>query len=182
MPYGKRVASLFVSKKLVAKKQAHGQLTIEKVTRRVERKEDRADFLGGILNRGDNVFSFPELVSNSSILIFGGSETTASLLSGMTYNLLKNPASMEKLVREVRSAFKHSDEITINSTANLKYMLACIHEGLRMYPPVPVGFPRVVPEGGEFIAGKWVSAGVSITIPRIGSLLSHKLTQICRLL
>jgi cytochrome P450 len=175
VPFGRKLAMLFVPKKLVAKKKAHHQMTIEKVKRRVELKEERADFLGGVLKRKDQGFTFPELVSNSSILIFAGSETTATALSAMTYYILKNPSSMATLVHEVRSAFSHNDEITINSVGNLKYMLACINETLRMFPPAAVGFSRVVPEGGDFIAGRWVPAGVSCTIPRTATLYGQEL-------
>jgi cytochrome P450 len=175
VPFGRKLAMLFVPKKLVAKKKAHHQMTIEKVKRRVELKEERADFLGSILKRKDQGFTFPELVSNSSILIFAGSETTATALSAMTYYILKNPSSMATLVHEVRSAFSHNDEITINSVGNLKYLLACINETLRMFPPAAVGFPRVVPEGGDFIVGKWVPAGVSCTIPRTATLYRQEL-------
>jgi cytochrome P450 len=61
---------------------------------------------------------------------------------------------MAKVVHEVRSSFSNNDEITIHSTSSLKYMTACLEEALRIYPPAPVGFPRIVPEGGGFIAGK----------------------------
>jgi cytochrome P450 len=47
--------------------------------------------------------------------------------------------------------------------AQLKYLNACIEEGLRMYPPVPSGLPRVTPPGGAAICGTWISANASRT-------------------
>ncbi len=43
-----------------------------------------------------------ELASNAAVLVIAGSETTATLLSGATYALLKNPKVMQKLKDEVR--------------------------------------------------------------------------------
>jgi cytochrome P450 len=103
-----------------------------------------------------------KLQANSSILIIGGSETTATLLSGVTYFLLTNPNTLQRLTDEVRSAFKSEDEINFNTVSNLPYMLACLDEALRMYPPVPIGLPRVVPRGGVNICGYYVPEKVSI--------------------
>ena len=43
---------------------------------------------------------------------------------------------------------------------SLPYMNACIEEGLRIFPPVPIGLLRTVPEGGAVIDGHQVSGGV----------------------
>ncbi|EAQ83585.1 hypothetical protein CHGG_09989 [Chaetomium globosum CBS 148.51] len=97
-----------------------------------------------------------KLQANSAILIIGGSETTATLLSGVTYFLLTNHHAMETLTAEIRETFKSEDEIDFASVSTLPYLLACLDEALRMYPPVPTGLPRVVPKGGANIAGNYV--------------------------
>lgn len=106
--------------------------------------------------------SVQELQGNANILILAGSETTATLLSGVTYFLVTNPQAMEKLEEEVRSAFSNEDEINVTSVNKLTYMLACLDEALRMYPPAPAGLPRVVPKGGAIIADKFVPESVSL--------------------
>lgn len=106
--------------------------------------------------------SLEKLIANSEILIIGGSETTATLLSGVTYYLLTNPDKLQKLTAEVRSAFKSEDEINIVSVNKLTYMLACLDEGLRMYPPIANGLPRVVPKGGANIIGTYVPENVGL--------------------
>lgn len=68
---------------------------------------------------------------------------------------------MEKLTAEIRGTFKSEDEIDFSSVSTLPYLLACLDEALRMYPPVPVGLPRVVPKGGANIAGNYVPEKVS---------------------
>lgn len=96
------------------------------------------------------------LQSNAFVLVLAGSETTATLLSGATYLLLKNPDALEKLQKEVRSAFGSADEITIASVSRLPYLLACLNEALRLCPPGASNFAREVHGGGEVIAGKFV--------------------------
>ena len=102
-----------------------------------------------------------KLQANSGILIIGGSETTATLLSGVTFFLLTNPEALKKLTAEIRSAFRSEDEINFVSVSALPYLLACLDEALRMYPPVPNGLPRTVPKGGATVAGHYVPEDVS---------------------
>jgi cytochrome P450 len=130
-------------------------MTVEKSRRRLQLETDRIDFLGPLTKPSSGV-SEEEFTSNASSLILAGSETTATLLSGATFHLLKSPGPLAKLVEEVRSSFSSEEEIDLVGVNGLKYMLACLDESLRMYPPVPAGFPRRVPEGGATIAGKWV--------------------------
>jgi cytochrome P450 len=101
-----------------------------------------------------------EMYGNSNIFMIAGTETTATLLSGLTYYLLVNPDKMKKLTSEIRHGFVTEDEITIERLQALKYLNACLEEGLRMYPPVPSGLPRNVPPGGAEIDGQSVPAGV----------------------
>ena len=110
--------------------------------------------------------TLPELQENGSLLIIAGSETTATLLAGVTYFLLMNPVALEKLENEICSTFKTEDEIDILSVNKLTYMIACLNEALRLYPPGASGLPRVVPRGGTIISGKHVPENVSI-FPRV---------------
>ena len=82
------------------------------------------------------------------------------MLSGATYLLLAHPETKKKLEEEVRGAFASDEEITIESVSKLTYMLACLNETMRMYPPVPIGLPRVVPKGGDTIADQYVPEDV----------------------
>lgn len=91
-----------------------------------------------------------------------GSETTATLLAGITYLLLSNPVTLHKLTDEVRGAFTQEREITMTSVNRLTYMMACLNEALRMYPPVPTGLPRVVPQEGRSVLGRHVPQDVSL--------------------
>lgn len=78
---------------------------------------------------------------------------------------MKNPRVLEKLTAEVRSAFSHSDEITFTGVNKCKYLLACIEEALRAYPPSPQPHHRIVPPGGATVNGEFLPEGVSVSIP-----------------
>ncbi|RYP68304.1 hypothetical protein DL770_008467 [Monosporascus sp. CRB-9-2] len=132
---------------------------------RLGMEKDRSDLFEGLVKRREEWnLSFEKLGSNAFILILGGSETTATTLSGATYLLLTHPEVLEKLNHEVRSAFASADEITISSVGKLSYMLAVLNESLRLYPPVMSGLVRVVPPGGEEIAGHWVPGGTFVEV------------------
>ncbi|KAK1446466.1 hypothetical protein CCUS01_12431 [Colletotrichum cuscutae] len=103
-----------------------------------------------------------ELGNNT--LIIGGSETTATLLARVTYYLLTNRDCLAKLADEVRSSFKTEEEINLVSVNKLTYMLACLDEALRVYPPVSMGLPRVTPKGGATICGNFVPENTIVAI------------------
>ena len=110
--------------------------------------EDRKDFLSYILgNQGQQEpLTEKQIAANCGFLIMAGSETTATALSGTTYHLLKTPEALAKATQEVRSAFTSEEEINfVNAAARLPYLLACLNEGLRLYPPGPTLAPRRTP-------------------------------------
>lgn len=57
--------------------------------------------------------------------------------------------------------FNNQNEISLVSVNKLTYMLACLDEGMRMYPPVANGLPRVVPKGGAEVLGEMIPGNVS---------------------
>lgn len=151
-------------KSLLKARQEHYDFSKEKVIRRMRLGKDRGDFMDHVLKHDekDKGMTLEELVSNSSLLVLAGSETTATLLSGVTYYLSRkeNARVMEKLLTEIRGTFTNDAEITIVAVAQLKYLGAVLEEALRMYPPVPLGQQRVVPSPGELVLGRWLPGGV----------------------
>ncbi|KAJ5629466.1 hypothetical protein N7528_003123 [Penicillium herquei] len=105
-----------------------------------------------------------EIVLNGALFIVAGSETTANLLSGLFARMIWNPAKYQKLCEEIRSSFISEDEIDYERTAQLTYLNACLEEGLRIHPPVPIGLLRTVPKAGDTIDGHWVPGGVSVSV------------------
>lgn len=154
----------FLSRGLKAQRE-HKVKTREKLIRRMEMGQGRPDFVEGLLRKKEEWgMSLERLQVNASVLIVAGSETTATLLSGLTYLLLTNPAAMERLTKEVRSSFKSEKEITLLSVGGMEYMQACLNEAMRCYPPVPIGMPRQVPKGGATIGGNMVAENTVVAV------------------
>lgn len=151
-----------VPKSLMEEHEKHTENAKDKLRRRMEMGQDRADLIEGLLKRKDEWgLTIDKLQANSAILVIGGSETTATLLAGATFLLATSPVALKKLTEEIRSSFNSEDEIDYASVSVLPYLLACLDEALRMYPPVPTGLPRVVPKGGASIAGHFIPEDVS---------------------
>ncbi|OQE46305.1 hypothetical protein PENCOP_c001G00493 [Penicillium coprophilum] len=164
-PLVKRTLLSMVPASMKEAHEKHKKLTEEKMMRRMEKEEGRPDLIEGLLRkRGELNLSIDELIANAEILIIGGSETTASLLSGATYLLLTNPTAYEKLKEEVRTVFQSSEEINLISVNKLPYMLACLDEAMRMYPPIANGLPRMCPEGGAKVLGEFVPANTYVSV------------------
>jgi cytochrome P450 len=107
-----------------------------------------------------------ELHSNGALFMVAGTETTATELAGLTYMLLKNPQKLARLTSEIRTAFTRFEDITMVKLSQLQYLQACLEEGLRVYPPVPAGLPRITPKGGAKVCNRWIPGGVSDIITR----------------
>jgi cytochrome P450 len=149
----------------------------DKVTRRLEKGASRPDFWKFLVKNQEDTkkaLSRDEMDSNSVLFLAAGSETTATMLSGTTYLLLSNPSSYQKLVAEIRNKFKSANDITIEEVNTLEYMIACLNEGLRHYPPVPTGFPRVVPAGGDTISGRYIPPGTAVYVSQHAANLSER--------
>ncbi|PKX90507.1 cytochrome P450 [Aspergillus novofumigatus IBT 16806] len=166
-PWLKRIAVDMVHEGLREVIKRQRQPAEAKIRRRMAVTENRVDLMEGLLKKKDELnLGTDELVMNAQVLMIAGSETTASLLSGVTYLLLQNSAAYQQLVDEVRSTFSSEKEINFISVNRLSYMLACLNEALRMYPPVANGMPRVVPKGGAQILGQYIPEQTYVAIPQ----------------
>jgi cytochrome P450 len=153
---------LLVPKAKLDKFKRMGIYLKEKVGARLARNTERPDFTTFIMrnDKEGRQMSKAEIEANAELLIIGGSETTASLLSGATYFLCMNPDTLVRVTAEVRGAFDHDGDIQINSVNKLSYLLAVLDEALRIYPPAPSALPRITLKG-DMISGQWVPPGVS---------------------
>ena len=98
---------------------------------------------------------------SNGILLLIHRKKTSGLLSGLVYHLLRTPQVLEKLNKEIQAVFQAQKDITLHKVAEQKYLLACFEEDLRIYPPVPIILPRVVPTCGAIVCGQFVPEGVS---------------------
>lgn len=164
--------------KMEAQHHAHSSVRVGK---RLEkgRESEGIDLWDLVLQQEDKGkgLSREEMDSNAGLFMTAGTETTATLLSGLTYLLLSNleSGSMKKLVDEVRGTFAAIEDISMEVTQGLPYLNACLKEALRLYPSVPTGFPHRTPKQGSTVCGYYVPPNVRSMTPSI-SLLSRRLT------
>ncbi|OBR14494.1 Cytochrome P450 [Colletotrichum higginsianum IMI 349063] len=158
-------ARWLVPKKLKESQGFHNQLSMDKVRRRMALGESRPDFVQSMmLKEGSLAMSKPEIEQTADLLIIAGSETTASVLSGVTFFLTTHPDAMAKLAEEVRTSFASEQEIDVLSVQKLRYMLAVLDESMRVYPVVPIGLTRVVKPGGDYVCEKFVPEGTRVMV------------------
>lgn len=137
------MAAFIVPRDLLRSVKDHAALSEKTVRKRLDASNlDREDFMSYIQRHnhdgdgdGDSkglTMNFAETVENASVMIIAGSETTATLLSGVVYHLLTNRPVYDELVREIRTSFASEDDITMLKVDSTKYLPAVLQEGLRM--------------------------------------------------
>ncbi|KAF2233206.1 putative cytochrome P450 monooxygenase [Viridothelium virens] len=124
------------------------------------------DETDGIYRTKDGEVSTSALVSEASLLIVAGSDTTSTALANTIFHLLNNPKTLSALSSEIRDQFQHVDEIAPGKKlAECSYLRACIDESLRLSPPVPSLMSREVLPGGLQIGGNFFPAGTDVGVP-----------------
>ena len=142
--------------------RVHKEYTSEAVRKRLASKTENKDFMSYLIRPKDEEgLTVDEIDANADLLVMAGSETAASALSGATYYLLKEKATLEKVCKEVRGAFQREKDINFISVARLPYLGAVVEETLRIYAPVPCDQRKVTLPGGNFIDGHFVPGNVS---------------------
>ncbi|KAL8301249.1 hypothetical protein RB597_001927 [Gaeumannomyces tritici] len=129
----------------------------------------RRDFITYMMRAtrdGKDGLTKDEIRVNANTLIVAGSETTATNLSTLCFQLARpaNRRYYDAVVAEIRSLFKSDADITIRSARSdaLPLLHACIEECLRIHPPVAEMPARISP--GGLVDGKYVAPGTTITI------------------
>ncbi|CAG8902802.1 unnamed protein product [Penicillium egyptiacum] len=176
-PWLKYFGNLLIDQRQVQKRKDHLFWVSTQVQKRRERDTTRPDFMTLILanngNKGSKLTD-EEINSNAFLLLNAGSETTATLLSAVTFLLLKNPRVMEKLKQEVREKFASYEEIQLPALNTMIYLHAVLLEALRYFPPAPVGFGRVVNRGGEFVSGHFLPEGCVVSVSQYAAYHSSR--------
>ncbi|EMR62676.1 putative cytochrome p450 oxidoreductase protein [Eutypa lata UCREL1] len=93
--------------------------------------------------------------------ITGAGDTTATTVIATLFQLLKNPASLQKLRDELRRA--NLPEIPrYAEVSKLPYLHAVVREGMRVFSSATWPIERLVPAGGATIAGMFFPEGTSV--------------------
>lgn len=161
--------NLILGRKMQQSRKEHQDYAAALAMSRIQGKEqaDRGDFMDFILRaRGEpHELTDEELVHNADLFMVAGSETTATVLLGVTYYLLQNPHAYKRATEEVRTTFQRAEDISFKEiNARLPYMLACLNEAMRVFPSIPLALLRITNDGPPTpIAGHSIPAKVKIT-------------------
>ncbi|KAJ9191317.1 hypothetical protein DTO164E3_6137 [Paecilomyces variotii] len=164
-PSLRNLLGYFAPKSWSAQEEEHYAFSSELIKKRYERGRDQPDIWNFVLTKGKDVLSLNEMHNNASAFMIGGTETTATLLSGLTYLLLTHPDKLAKVVAEVRE-LDDEKKLDFAILSRLPYLNACFEEALRVYPPASEGFPRVMPQGGNTVAGEYLPAETRVSVPQ----------------
>jgi averantin hydroxylase len=174
------LGKMLVAKKLIDGRRRTMRYSLEKIDERLQYgAEPRGDFWDAVLGakgadlkesaeKGIDVtgaaMTREEMVSNAQALVIAGSETSATVMAGCIWLLLrpKNRECLRKLADEIRSSFRSTEEIVLANVNGLEYLRAVLDESLRVYPPAPLPNNRVVTAKGALISGHFVPPGVSV--------------------
>ncbi len=121
----------------------HDLLQAEIEERRTKGNEGRADILSLMMAARDEngqAMTDEELRDELLTILFAGHETTATTLAWAFYQIHQHSDVREKLLLELDSLGENPNPMEI---AKLPYLTAVCQETLRMYPVLPVIFPRI---------------------------------------
>lgn len=109
-----------------------------------------------------------KIVDNAMLMLFAGSDTTATTLRALLMYVTTTPRVKKKLRAEIDEAYERgacSWPAKYNETIHLEYFQACLKEALRMWPAVGWVLARQPPRGGSTIGQRHIPEGVSVGIP-----------------
>ncbi len=112
----------------------------EKRTKIDNTGKDILSLMMAVRDEDGQAMSDAELKDELITILFAGHETTATTLSWAFYEIYRNPDVIEKLQREFYCLGENPSPMEI---AKLPYLTAVCQETLRMYPVIPVTFPRI---------------------------------------
>ncbi|XP_044047491.1 cytochrome P450 3A30-like [Siniperca chuatsi] len=77
-----------------------------------------------------------EILSQVTMFLFAGYETSATTLVFLAYNLARNPEVMKHLQEEIDSTFPNKGPVQYEALIQMEYLDSVVSECLRLYPPV----------------------------------------------
>ncbi|KAK4056590.1 hypothetical protein OIO90_002438 [Microbotryomycetes sp. JL221] len=132
--------------------------------------EERQDILAKLFaakNPDGSLFKIHQVSAAAGSILGAGSDTTAITLRAVMKYVLEDARIYEKVISEIETAVDEGRlqfPITYGQGVHLEYFQACLKETLRLHAAVPWTLPRVVPDGGVEIVGRWFPAGTEVAM------------------
>ncbi|KZV14185.1 hypothetical protein F511_44266, partial [Dorcoceras hygrometricum] len=106
----------------------------------------RGDILDLLIKlKQDEAASFPlrwENIKGILMNVFGGTDTSASVVVWTMTVLIKNPQAMKKVQEEIRNVVGAKGHVDEDDIKNFPYLKLILKEIFRMFPPIPLSVPR----------------------------------------
>ncbi|KAH9866780.1 hypothetical protein J1614_008473 [Plenodomus biglobosus] len=134
-------------------------------------KPVRMDFLQTFLEartERDEPLPMDYIKAEILLVMLAGADTTGTAFQSILAYMLADPVSYEKLMTElehVTRAGKLSDIPTYDEVQeHCPFYMACVKESMRLCPPAPTIFPRIVgPDGLALPGGRVLPPGTEVT-------------------
>ncbi|KAK8108381.1 hypothetical protein PG984_014182 [Apiospora sp. TS-2023a] len=120
------------------------------------------DIVSSLLSRG---MPQEQIDTEVVIALVAGTDTTSTSVQATLISIITNPRVYKALDAEIRAAVARGDISTPIRDAEAKqlvYLQACVHEGLRKFPPISQLRERVVPAGGDSLGAYNLPAGTFV--------------------
>lgn len=142
----------------------------EQIQKRIKLEKNTYSDVAGYLvdayeKSKDDKDALPHIVADSRLIIVAGSDTTSATLTHMSYYLAGHPDMVETIRKEVEPMMDANGSVSYVKTQDAHYLNGCIHEALRLHPPVPCGVFRQTPKEGVFIGETFVEGNTVIQMP-----------------
>ncbi|MCJ1398915.1 hypothetical protein MMC11_002116 [Xylographa trunciseda] len=125
--------------------------------------DEKSDMLGSFMRHG---LTPRELEKSIMVQLVAGSDTSAATMGGTLLHLITNTRVLQRLRHEMDAAVSSGKisrpVIQASEAKQLPYLQACVREGLRANVPLSPGFAKVVPKGGDTLAGRYVPGGTRV--------------------
>lgn len=110
-----------------------------------------------------------DILANATANVGAGSDTVSCAAQSFLYHMARRPDLWARARDEIRASQGGSScggpgVVAYGGAARLPFFQACLKEALRVHNPVPMGLPRVAPEGGLRIGGTTLPEGTTVSV------------------
>ncbi|KAF2228523.1 putative cytochrome P450 [Viridothelium virens] len=142
----------------------------EKLDERMDKKEITSDILHTLLKPYHGTkpsgTELNVLQGDTQLIIVAGSDTTATTLACLFYELVQKPEHIGIIRREVGAHVRPNGEIPHQPLQYLEHLNAVINETLRLHPPVGTGLQRTTPPEGLDIGDTYIPGNTTVSCPQ----------------
>ncbi|KAI0855716.1 cytochrome P450 [Xylaria cubensis] len=127
-------------------------------------KEDRQDMLGSFVRHG---LTKRQCEAEALLQILAGSDSTGNAIRAMMLAVVSSPKVYRRLQDEIDDASALgliSVPVALAEARTLPYLQAVVYESLRYHSPLIGVNTKVVPKGGDTLAGQYVPGGTNVAV------------------